>query len=33
MDKKLAVICGDAVEELKKIPDKSVQLITADPPL
>ncbi|MCD7856692.1 MAG: hypothetical protein LUG55_02625 [Clostridiales bacterium] len=32
MDKKLAVICGDAVEELKKIPDKSVQLITADPP-
>ncbi|MCD8008072.1 MAG: site-specific DNA-methyltransferase [Clostridiales bacterium] len=32
MDQKLTVICGDAIEELKKIPDESVQLITTDPP-
>ena len=32
MDKKLIAICGDAVEELKKIPDKSVHLIVTDPP-
>lgn len=32
MDKELTVICGDAIEELKKIPSKSVQLIVTDPP-
>lgn len=32
MDKELKVICGDALEELKKIPDCSVNLITTDPP-
>lgn len=29
---KITAICGDAVEELKKIPDKSIRLITTDPP-
>lgn len=32
MDKKLIVICGDAVEEMAKLPDNSTALITADPP-
>lgn len=32
MDKELTAICGDAIEELKKIPSKSVQLIATDPP-
>ncbi len=32
MDKKLTAICGDAIEELKKLPDKSVQLVVTDPP-
>lgn len=32
MDKKLKIICGDAIEEMKKIPDKSVKLIVTDPP-
>lgn len=32
MDKELKIICGDAVEELKKIPDNSVRLIVTDPP-
>lgn len=33
MDKRRQrLICGDAVEELKKMPDKSVRLIVADPP-
>lgn len=32
MDKKLIVLCGDAVEEMAKLPDKSVALITTDPP-
>ena len=32
MDKELTAICGDAIEELKKIPSKSVQLIVTDPP-
>lgn len=32
MDKKLNIICGDAINELKKIPDKSVRLIVTDPP-
>ena len=32
MDKELKTICGDALEELKKIPDKSIRLITTDPP-
>ena len=32
MDQKLIVICGDAVEEMAKLPDNSIALITADPP-
>lgn len=32
MDKKLTAICGDTIDEMKKIPDKSVRLITTDPP-
>ena len=32
MDKKLKIICGDAIEEMKKLPDGSVQLIVTDPP-
>lgn len=32
MDKKLITICGDAVEELRKLPDKSINLIVTDPP-
>ncbi len=32
MDKKLEVICGDAIEEMKKIPSNSVRLIVTDPP-
>ncbi|MBQ3692026.1 MAG: DNA adenine methylase [Clostridia bacterium] len=32
MDKKLIAICGDAIEEMKKIPDKSINLIVTDPP-
>lgn len=32
MDQELTTICGDAIEELKKIPDSSVRLITTDPP-
>lgn len=32
MDKKLIAICGDAFEELQKIPSKSVNLIITDPP-
>lgn len=32
MDKNLNLICGDAVEEMKKFPDKSVNLIVTDPP-
>lgn len=32
MDQKLIVLCGDAVEEMSKLPDKSIDLITADPP-
>lgn len=32
MDKRLNIICGDAINELKKIPDKSVRLIVTDPP-
>lgn len=32
MDKELNAICGDAIEELKKIPDKSIRLIATDPP-
>lgn len=32
MDKKLIVICGDAVEEMTKLPDNTIALITADPP-
>lgn len=32
MDKNLVAICGDAIEEMRKLPDKSVRLITTDPP-
>lgn len=32
MDKKLELICGDAIEEMTKLPDKSVCLIVTDPP-
>ena len=32
MDKVLKVICGNAVDEMKKIPDKSIRLIVTDPP-
>jgi len=32
MDKGIRAICGDALEELKKIPDKSVRLVATDPP-
>ncbi len=32
MDKELELICGDSLEELSKIKDKSVHLIVADPP-
>ncbi|WP_064607397.1 DNA-methyltransferase [Streptobacillus moniliformis] len=32
MDKKLTAICGEAIEEMKKLPDKSVRLIVTDPP-
>lgn len=32
MDKMITFICGDAVEELKKLPAQSVSLIATDPP-
>lgn len=32
MDQRITTICGDALEVLKKIPDKSVRLIATDPP-
>ena len=32
MDKKLKIICGDAIEEMKKIKSQSIDLIVADPP-
>lgn len=32
MDKKLEIICGDAIEEIKKIPDKNIRLIVTDSP-
>ena len=32
MDKVIKAICGDAIEEMKKLPDKSVHLIATDPP-
>ena len=32
MDKGISIICGDALIELKKIPDKSIDLIVTDPP-
>lgn len=32
MDQKLISICGDAIEEMKKIPNCSIRLIIADPP-
>lgn len=32
MDKMITLICGDAVEELRKLPAQSVRLIATDPP-
>lgn len=32
MDKELTAICGDAIEELEKIPDKTIRLVVTDPP-
>ena len=32
MDQELTIICGDAVSELKKLPDRSFRLIVTDPP-
>ena len=32
MDKRLTAICGDAIQEMKKIPANSVNLIVTDPP-
>lgn len=32
MDQRLIAICGDSLEELKKLPEKSVNLIVTDPP-
>ena len=32
MAQRITVICGDAAEEMKKFPDSSIRLITADPP-
>ena len=32
MDQKLIAICGDAVEEMTKLPDRSIALIATDPP-
>lgn len=32
MDKRLDIICGEALDELKKMPSKSVRLIVTDPP-
>lgn len=32
MAQRIITICGDAVEEMKKLPDDSVKLIAADPP-
>lgn len=32
MGQKLIALCGDAVEEMKNLPDKSITLIVTDPP-
>ena len=32
MDKELKIICGNAIDEMAKMPDKSVRLIVTDPP-
>ena len=32
MDKGMTLICGDAVDEMRKLPDRSVHLIATDPP-
>lgn len=32
MDEQIKTICGDAIDEMKKIPDKSIHLIVTDPP-
>lgn len=32
MDKELTLICGNAIDELSKLPSKSVRLIVTDPP-
>lgn len=32
MDKELTVICGDAIEEMRRLSDRSIRLIVTDPP-
>lgn len=32
MDKEIRTICGDAIDEMMKLPDKSINLIATDPP-
>lgn len=32
MNESIKTICGDAIEEMKKLPDKSIHLIVTDPP-
>ena len=32
MDKGIKIICGDAISEMKKMPDKSINLVVTDPP-
>ena len=32
MDKRIDIICGDAIEELKKLKANTVDLIVTDPP-
>ena len=32
MDQRIRLICGDAIEEMRKLPDESVRLIATDPP-
>ena len=32
MDQRIVAICGDAIEELKKLPDECARLVVTDPP-
>ncbi|MBQ9404767.1 MAG: site-specific DNA-methyltransferase [Synergistaceae bacterium] len=32
MDQRIITVCGDAVDEMRKIPDASIRLVAADPP-